>query len=57
LLLLIGNEGAGLSEGAVAASTLSVRIPMPGEFESLNAATAAAICVFEKIRQETIVTQ
>lgn len=57
LLLLIGNEGAGLSEGAVAASTISVRIPMPGEFESLNAATAAAICVFEKIRQETIATQ
>jgi TrmH family RNA methyltransferase len=53
LLLLIGNEGAGLSETAVAAATLRVRIPMPGRFESLNAATAAAICVFEKVRQDS----
>lgn len=52
LLLLLGNEGAGLTEAAVSMSTLSVRIPMPGGFESLNAASAAAICVFEKVRQE-----
>ena len=52
VMLLIGNEGAGLSEAAVAASPVRVRVPMPGKFESLNAATAAAICVFEKVRQD-----
>jgi tRNA G18 (ribose-2'-O)-methylase SpoU len=25
---------------------------MPGGFESLNAASAAAVCLFEKLRQE-----
>ena len=52
LLLLVGNEGAGLSAAAVAASTLQLAIPMPGGFESLNAASATAICLFEKVRQE-----
>ncbi|MEP6701413.1 MAG: RNA methyltransferase [Betaproteobacteria bacterium] len=52
LILLIGNEGAGLSEAALAAAKLQVAIPMPGGFESLNAAVATAVCVFEKLRQD-----
>lgn len=46
----IGNEGAGLSD-ALLAKTTAVRIPMPGKVESLNAAAAAAICLFEAVRQ------
>jgi len=48
---LFGNEGAGLSPAASAAATIQVRIPMPGSAESLNVAAAAAICLFEQIRQ------
>jgi TrmH family RNA methyltransferase len=49
----IGNEGAGLSDELVAAARLRVTIPMPGEFESLNAASAAAIALYECVRQRT----
>jgi TrmH family RNA methyltransferase len=48
---LFGNEGAGLSETARALATDWVRIPMPGKSESLNVAAAAAICLFEQVRQ------
>jgi RNA methyltransferase, TrmH family len=47
---LFGNEGAGLSAELCEASTPFV-IPMPGRMESLNVATAAAICLFERVRQ------
>lgn len=46
-----GNEGAGLSPALARAATLRVRIPMPGAAESLNVAAAAAICLFEQVRQ------
>lgn len=46
----IGNEGAGLS-AALAAECIPVTIPMPGEVESLNAAAAVAVCLFEAVRQ------
>lgn len=48
---LFGNEGAGLSSRAKGVATTEVRIPMPGSAESLNVAAAAAICLFEQIRQ------
>jgi TrmH family RNA methyltransferase len=48
--LAIGNEGAGLSALRQAAR-LTVTIPMPGGFASLNAAAAAAVCLFECVRQ------
>jgi RNA methyltransferase, TrmH family len=48
---VIGNEGAGLSRSAILASTHQVSIPMNPKLESLNAATAAAICLFERKRQ------
>ena len=41
--LLIGNEGSGLSEQALALANRRIRIDMPGRAESLNAAAAAAI--------------
>lgn len=48
---VIGNEGAGISAGLLAAADSRVMIPMPGAAESLNAAAAAAICFFERVRQ------
>ncbi|MBS4096833.1 MAG: RNA methyltransferase [Sulfuricella sp.] len=50
----IGNEGGGLSPELLAAATQTVAIPMPGGMESLNAAAATAICLFEKVRQSLI---
>ena len=49
--ILIGNEGSGLSPELAAAATHRVTIPMPGKVESLNAAAAGAICMFEMARQ------
>lgn len=48
---VIGNEGAGVSQTLQQAATRRVRIPMPGAVESLNAAAAAAVCFFERVRQ------
>ena len=48
----IGNEGAGLSQALLGMSK-PVTIPMPGKIESLNAAAAAAICLFEAVRQRS----
>ena len=47
----IGNEGAGLSAELRAVANCAFSIPMPGHVESLNAAAALAICVFERVRQ------
>lgn len=49
---LFGNEGAGLSAELEGLATLAVRIPMPGATESLNVAAAAAVCLFEAVRQK-----
>ncbi len=48
---VIGNEGAGLSKGAIQAATQQINIPMNDQLESLNAAAAAAVCLFEYKRQ------
>lgn len=49
---LFGNEGIGLSPAIADLATGSVLIPMPGGMESLNVAAAAAICLFEEVRQK-----
>ena len=46
MALVIGNEGNGVSD-AVAARCLRYRLPMPGRAESLNAAVAAGILIYE----------
>jgi len=48
---LIGNEGAGLSADLLNLAAQKFAIPMRGQVESLNAAAAAAICLFEAVRQ------
>ena len=49
--ILIGNEGKGLTEEAAALATDLIRIPMHGRIESLNAAMAAGILMYEADRQ------
>lgn len=49
--LVFGNEGAGLSEEILSTVDEQITIPMPGGMESLNAAAAAAVCFFERVRQ------
>ena len=49
--ILIGNEGAGLSEKAAKTADILVKIPMPGQAESLNAAIASGMMLYESIRQ------
>ncbi len=51
IAFLIGNEGNGLSPQLLAIAEEVVTIPMPGKMESLNAAAAVAICLFERVRQ------
>lgn len=51
LAIAIGNEGAGLTESLLEAVDTKVTIPMPGGMESLNVSAAAAITVFEAVRQ------
>jgi TrmH family RNA methyltransferase len=48
---LLGAEGEGLSQDAVALANRTVSIPMAKTSESLNVAAAAAICFFEQSRQ------
>lgn len=48
---LIGNEANGLTERASKAADTMIKIPMAGKVESLNAAVAAAILMYEAARQ------
>lgn len=47
----IGNEGNGLTEALSARADAWIRIPMHGKLESLNAAVAASILMYEACRQ------
>lgn len=49
-VVLIGNEGAGLTDGAINACSQRIMIPMLGRAESLNAASAAGILMWELVR-------
>lgn len=48
---LIGNEGNGLQDEIASLADDYIQIPMEGEVESLNAAVAAAILMFEARKQ------
>ena len=50
LALVVGNEGAGLRPEVIAAAARQVGVPMRPGAESLNAATAAAILLYEVTR-------
>lgn len=49
--IIIGNEANGIPEEHMALVDKKIKIPMPGRAESLNAASAAAILIYEVLRQ------
>lgn len=49
--VVIGNEGNGLEQSVIDCCDRAVIIPMAGGAESLNAATAAALCIWEMVRR------
>jgi TrmH family RNA methyltransferase len=49
--IVIGNEGNGVCEEFMKHSDLLVKIPMEGTVESLNAAVAAGVLMYESVRQ------
>lgn len=51
LALLVGGEAAGAGMQGQALASQHLHIPMPGQMESLNAAAAAAVLMFEVVRQ------
>lgn len=52
--LMIGNEGAGLSPELLALADERVTIPCPGPVESLNAAIAGSLLLYEASRQRAL---
>lgn len=56
--ILMGTEATGLTDfwlgGAVGENVVSVAIPQCGLADSLNVSTAAAICLFEAVRQRNV---
>jgi RNA methyltransferase, TrmH family len=51
-LILLGNEGAGLSEELAAMADIQVNIPLSPNVESLNVAIASALLLYEAMRQK-----
>lgn len=49
--IVVGSEQYGLSDAWLAAADERIVIPMPGSVDSLNAAMAAGIVLFEALRQ------
>lgn len=54
-LWVFGSEGQGVPIELQALADRRVRIPMPGQIESLNVGAAAAVCLFEQLRQRLVV--
>ncbi len=50
--LVFGTEAFGLSEFWVKNSDELIKIPMNGKVDSLNVSNAAAICIYEAVRQK-----
>ncbi|MFQ9448498.1 MAG: TrmH family RNA methyltransferase [Christensenellales bacterium] len=51
-ILVIGSEGQGISGPVRAAATHHLALPMRGGAESLNAAVAAGIMIYEMAREQ-----
>ena len=53
MVLVLGNEGEGVSRIVLEACDLFVRIPQAGQVESLSVAQAASVCIYEWVRQNS----
>ena len=51
IVVVIGNEGSGITREMEEKGDILLCIPMPGGAESLNASVAASIVLFERVRQ------
>lgn len=51
-VIIIGNEANGVSKEVLEISEEKVKIPMPGRTESLNAAVATGVILYEYVRQK-----
>lgn len=54
VILTVGNEGNGVSNEVFELADTKVKIPMPGNAESLNVAIATSIIIYEKVRQDRV---
>ena len=52
MAILMGGEGAGISDQLLGKCTHKVSIPLAGDLESLNVSVAAAVLMYEKRRQD-----
>jgi len=52
IIIAVGNEGNGISKEVYELSDMICKIPMPGNAESLNASVAAAVMMYEVVRQK-----
>ena len=51
-VIVIGNEANGVSKEVIEMSDKKMKIPMPGKTESLNAAVATGVVLYEYVRQK-----
>lgn len=54
LVLVVGNEGNGISSEIIEISHVLVKLPMPGGAESLNVGVATGIMLYEIVRQRQL---
>lgn len=54
VILVMGNEGKGVSKEMEVLSEISLNIPTEGDLESLNVATAGAILMMDSLRQKRL---
>ena len=54
IALLLGSEEDGISDAYLKLANTSVKIPMSGQIASLNVSVAAAISLYEVIRQRNV---
>lgn len=55
VVIVVGNEGNGISDEIIKLSNILVKLPMPGGAESLNVGVATGIMLYEIVRQRQLV--
>lgn len=54
IILVVGNEGQGVSDELMSIADLKINIPTEGNLESLNVAIAGGVIMMESLRQKKI---